>query len=255
MSNWRITFADNLNDAYRKIGFSKKSILIENNDNNSIKVYMANKENIVFLIEEGALGIPPEIQEGMGGIFVGMDYNVFCFDKSLKNSEKTLKDQLANFAPNTDVNYGRKLAKSTRYEGLYMNYILDKFHIDVVEQFYAMTFIFDKFIFVGFRGTDTTFIGWKEDFNIALMDVIPSQVDATEYLNKVGNLIDKPILVGGHSKGGNLSLYATMYCENNIRNRIHRIFNHDGPGFNKDVYETKEFLDVKDKMMHYKPLF
>ena len=143
----------------------------------------------------------------------------------------------------------RKLSKSTRYEGLYMNYILNKFYINKVQQFYAMTFIFEKFIFVGFRGTDPTFIGWKEDFNIVLMDVIPSQVDATEYLNKIGKLIDKPILIGGHSKGGNLSLYATMYCEECVRNKIHRIFNHDGPGFNKDVYETKEFLDVKDKMI------
>ena len=92
----------------------------------------------------------------------------------------------------------RKLAKSTRYEGLYMNYILNKFYINKVQQFYAMTFIFEKFIFVGFRGTDPTFIGWKEDFNIVLMDVIPSQVDATEYLNKIGKLIDKPILIGGH---------------------------------------------------------
>ena len=141
------------------------------------------------------------------------------------------------------------LAKTTRSEGLKMNYLLDKFHIDIVEQFYAMCFIFDKFIFVGFRGTDTTLLGWKEDFNMVLMDVIPSQVDATDYLNKIGKLTEKPLLVGGHSKGGNLALYATMYCDKELQNRIKRIFNHDGPGFNKDVYDTKEFLAVKDKMI------
>ena len=80
----------------------------------------------------------------------------------------------------------RVLANTTRYEGLKMNYLLDKFHIDTVEQFYSMCFIFEKFIFVAFRGTDTTLLGWKEDFNMVLMDVIPSQVDATDYLNKIG---------------------------------------------------------------------
>lgn len=143
----------------------------------------------------------------------------------------------------------RVLANTTRYEGLKMNYLLDKFHIDTVEQFYSMCFIFEKFIFVAFRGTDTTLLGWKEDFNMVLMDVIPSQVDATDYLNKIGKITDKYLLVGGHSKGGNLALYATMYCDKELHPRIKRIFNHDGPGFNKDVYDTKEFLDVKDKMI------
>lgn len=169
---------------------------------------------------------------------------------SYLNDEKNILSLTCNtLSEKENIKLLKKLAKTTRYEGLYMNYILDKFHIDVVQQFYAMTFEFEKFIFIGFRGTDTTFLGWKEDFNLALLNVIPSQVDATDYLNKIGNLTDKNILVGGHSKGGNLSLYATMYCEDSIRNRIKKIFNHDGPGFNKDIYETKEFLEVKDRMI------
>lgn len=148
-----------------------------------------------------------------------------------------------------DKRKNKKLLKlikdSKRFEGLKMNYFYNKFLSNELQQFCAMCFIFDDFIFVGYRGTDTTLIGWKEDFYMALMDAIPSQITAKNYLNKVAELETKPLFLGGHSKGGNLALFSAMHCDRKIIKRIGVIFNYDGPGFNKDIYDMPEYIEVE----------
>ena len=39
--------------------------------------------------------------------------------------------------------------------------------------------------------------------------------------------------LGGHSKGGNLAVYAGIHAEENVRGQIERIYSHDGPGMNE----------------------
>ena len=55
-------------------------------------------------------------------------------------------------------------------------------------QFSATTFACDEFVFVAFRGTDASLVGWREDFNLALESPVPSQVlglaFATEQLER-----------------------------------------------------------------------
>lgn len=107
-------------------------------------------------------------------------------------------------------------------------------------QFAAMTFeLDDQTIVVAFRGTDGSMIGWKEDFDLSVMDEIPSQKAAAKYIDRTfrrwGGLRGKKIYVTGHSKGGNLAVYGACLCSPEIRRNIIEAFSFDGPGFSANT--------------------
>lgn len=99
--------------------------------------------------------------------------------------------------------------------------------------------------YVAFRGTDDTMVGWKENFNMTFQ-TMPSQTEARDYLNRVAQAVDGPLWVGGHSKGGNLAVYATSTCSASVRERIVRCFSHDGPGFTDEVRNAVPWTDADD---------
>ena len=61
---------------------------------------------------------------------------------------------------------------------------------------------------VAFRGTDNTVIGWREDFDMAYTTRVPAQEAAILYLSRAAALSKRPLRLVGHSKGGNLAVYA-----------------------------------------------
>ena len=104
------------------------------------------------------------------------------------------------------------------------------------KQFSAITFrLPGGGSYVAYRGTDNTLVGWKENFNMAFSTAIPSQVTSTSYLALAAEQTSGPLWVGGHSKGGNLAVYATMTVGDDVRGRIERCFTHDGPGFTDEM--------------------
>lgn len=117
------------------------------------------------------------------------------------------------------------------------------------EQFAAATFLLpDGSSYIAFRGTDSTLVGWKEDFNMAFQSPVPSQVSAQEYLEEAAAALDGPLYVGGHSKGGNLAVYAAIMCPHAQQDRIVRAFSHDGPGFNENFLRGKGFARMRDRI-------
>ena len=109
---------------------------------------------------------------------------------------------------------------------------------------------------VTFRGTDDTLTGWKEDCNIAALDVVPAQEDALNYLTYVAehssvNISGRDIIVTGHSKGGNLAVYAACMAPEDVRNRIRFVVNWDGPGFRKPFFEGKGFIELNARNAIY----
>ena len=64
---------------------------------------------------------------------------------------------------------------------------------------------------------------------------VPSQRAATDYLERVAGLVEGPLYVGGHSKGGNLAVYAACTCSDAVSSRLIRVFSHDGPGFTAET--------------------
>lgn len=113
------------------------------------------------------------------------------------------------------------------------------------KQFGAVTFRLDgQTAYVAFRGTDSTLLGWKEDFNMAFQSPVPSQEEALRYLEAAARQCPGALLAGGHSKGGNLAVYAAMKCGAPAQDRIVRIYSHDGPGFKEDVLNSGAFRRI-----------
>lgn len=127
---------------------------------------------------------------------------------------------------------------------------------DVAEkQFAAVTFEFAKNnAFIAFRGTDGTIVGWKEDFNMAFMSPVPAQKDATAYLAASANADKKrKLIVGGHSKGGNLAIYSSVFCDEKTQKQITAVLNFDGPGFEQNILLSAEFTKMLPKLQTYLP--
>jgi hypothetical protein len=112
-------------------------------------------------------------------------------------------------------------------------------------------------VFISFRGTDDNIIGWREDFNMAYRTPVGAQIKSTEYVENVARLLARKrnlrFYLGGHSKGGNLAVYAAMTCDEKIKRRIGRIYNMDGPGFRPDFMEKLDYDNIKDKILKIVP--
>lgn len=132
-------------------------------------------------------------------------------------------------------------------------------YINVVEkqwetQFSAVTYILDDgTVYVAYRGTDESIVGWKEDFNMAFLSPVPGQVYSVRYLNTVAEKLDKPFYIGGHSKGGNLAVYSAMKCPDHVQKRIIRIYSMDGPGFRPEVFTSGEYGMIADRVVKILP--
>ena len=138
-----------------------------------------------------------------------------------------------------------EMAGKGRFGGTVMAYYYDVIDTNVDVQLAALTFYLpDGTAFVAFRGTDDTVVGWKEDFNLSYMLATEGQRRAAEYLTRHFSGQSISIRVGGHSKGGNLAMYAAVCAEKAVRDRIIAVYNNDGPGFLKEFTETEAYRDM-----------
>lgn len=132
-------------------------------------------------------------------------------------------------------------------------------YINVIEkewetQFSAVTFLLENnAVYVAFRGTDETIVGWKEDFNMAFLSPVPCQAYSVKYLNMVADEIHSPVIVGGHSKGGNLAVYSAMHCSPHVKKLIQKIYSMDGPGFRPETLKSGCYEAVADKVVKILP--
>lgn len=121
-------------------------------------------------------------------------------------------------------------------------------------QFSAITFVLpDKWALVAYRGTDDTLIGWKEDFNLAYLPIIPSQEEAAAYLNAIAPYLPEDLYVTGHSKGANLAVWASFNCDPSVRARLRKVWSNDGPGFAKGTLTSPAYLEMRPIMQFVVP--
>lgn len=122
------------------------------------------------------------------------------------------------------------------------------------EQFAAMTFLLPTGeSYVAFRGTDSTIVGWKEDLNMAYLCPVPAQTEALGYLLEALERHPGTVYVGGHSKGGNLAVYAAACCPDAAQARIGRVFSHDGPGFDDEFRAQPGFRRMQGRLVKTVP--
>ena len=72
-------------------------------------------------------------------------------------------------------------------------------------------------------------------------DAVPAQRDAVAYAEYAAEAIGRPMIIGGHSKGGNLAAYAGIFMNDKTREQVLDIYNFDGPGFNENTCALPEF--------------
>ena len=121
-------------------------------------------------------------------------------------------------------------------------------------QFSATTYLpGDGSAYVAFRGTDDTLVGWKEDFNMAFTPTVPAQAQASRYLESVLRALPNPLHLGGHSKGGNLAVYAAIHADAADRARILDVYNNDGPGFHRQMLSSEAYLSMQSRIRSIVP--
>ena len=148
----------------------------------------------------------------------------------------------------------RELIKSPRFSEINIGYFESQYSKKRGEQFAAMTaFLPDGSAAVVFRGTDWSLVGWKEDLNLTYSDELPAQRSAVEYLTKIAQIHDGDIYVVGHSKGGNLAVYAATMAPESVTQRIIDVTSLDGPGFGEAFMASPEYARIKDRVRTYMP--
>lgn len=153
-----------------------------------------------------------------------------------------------------DIDLFPLLAESKRFGKIRLSKYVNKLDVESEKQFSAITIILpDDIIYVAYRGTDNTIVGWKEDFNMSFSELVPSQTDAAIYLDEVSKSYKCKIRVGGHSKGGNLAIYAATFCNPKIQDRIISVYNNDGPGFCDKVVNSKQYEAILSRVHTYIP--
>ena len=127
---------------------------------------------------------------------------------------------------------------------------------DEATQFAAMTYLLpDGSAAVAFRGTDDTLVGWKEDLALSFDSPVPAQEAAAAYLQAVAAAYPGPLRVMGHSKGGNLAVYAAAMAEEALQKRIVSLINYDGPGMDPRTLQSPGYQRIRERMDIYFPHF
>lgn len=122
-------------------------------------------------------------------------------------------------------------------------------------QFDAVSFLLpDHSIFVTFMGTDRSLVGWKEDFNMSFLSSVPAQRRAEAYALEMANVTpDRALRIGGHSKGGNLAVWAAVHLPEEVQGRLLAAYNNDGPGFSVDLLSMEGHRRIADRIHTYVP--
>ena len=150
----------------------------------------------------------------------------------------------------------RAMAESVRYGDLLVDYQGGKLDEELQTQFSAVTVrLGEGLSYLSFRGTDNTVVGWKEDLNMSFLCPIPGQRMAAEYARRVAEKLPGRLIFGGHSKGGNLAVYAAAFCGEDVQERIDAVYNFDGPGFFDKILKTDEYKNICGRIHTFVPQF
>ncbi|MFB0918518.1 MAG: DUF2974 domain-containing protein [Clostridiaceae bacterium] len=186
---------------------------------------------------------------------VSDDLIEYPFYEVIENLLKKDRPSEAYFIVNiSNIRMMKELLKSIRYKDVLVSSYRERKDSDLVCQFGGMAFHYgDEETFIAFRGTDSTYLGWKESLELSFKDRIPSQVEGVKYINEYAPSFRKNIKIGGHSKGGNIAIYAGVLSDAIFKDRINFIYSFDGPGFREETGISGKVLDEKDKIMTYIP--
>ena len=197
----------------------------------------------------------------------------FPFDAIIPGPEENLRVSLGEMADYVQrwkpiFEYGREncftykndlvllkaLGSSKRYKDCELCGYVNVVDANREFQFSAISIVTSKnSSYIAYRGTDSTLVGWKENFKMCYIEAVPSQLRAVSYIETMAQIINGTFWLGGHSKGGNLAVYAAANCSKEVQQRITAVYSNDGPGFHKKVIEREGFAAIRDRIQTFVP--
>ncbi|BDD41239.1 DUF2974 domain-containing protein [Streptococcus ruminantium] len=217
---------------------------IEENQYDSFYDQPVNKLDLLALAELSYLPFDNLVPFSFEESGIRLDHLAEIFDETYQHNfpcfSMVTKNRLALFA---------LLAKSKRFKHLKAFGFVNDYQLNQEKQFSAISYRLDRqIILTCFRGTDDTIIGWKEDFHMTYMDEIPAQRAASAYLKKLMACQSGNYYLAGHSKGGNLALYAACQLPSKLQESIQAIYPFDAPGLHKKYLETPNYQAIKNRV-------
>ncbi len=146
------------------------------------------------------------------------------------------------------------MTEAARFAGTQVSWYYDV--VDTAEDIQLAVASFwlpDGTVFVAFRGTDSSIVGWKEDFLLSYLPETEGQRRAAAYMNAHFSEGDTPIRVGGHSKGGNLAVFAAVSACSEVRKKIQAVYSNDGPGFLEAFTQSEAYRDMLPRIVSIVP--
>lgn len=175
--------------------------------------------------------------------------------KRYMQGHKSAPANLGAILPHEILSLMTHCARSHRFGSTQLIGYVNSISDNEQKQFSAVTFLIGNDIcVVAFRGTDDTIIGWKECLNMSFMSPIPAQSDAVRYLEELAYAFPtRKIYVTGHSKGGNLAVWSASKCSDGVNSRIEAVYNHDGPGFDREFIESDGYIGTRERIHTFVP--
>ncbi|MBQ2829672.1 MAG: DUF2974 domain-containing protein [Oscillospiraceae bacterium] len=169
--------------------------------------------------------------------------------------ENGFAEDMGVLVPDSIPELLRRCAQSARFGDVLLYGYDAQLDLAREKQFAAVSMaLSDGTVYIAFRGTDDTLVGWKEDFNMSFLPVVPSQAESLVYLRRAAQVYRRfKLRLGGHSKGGNLAVYSAVQCEEAIQRRIAAVYNNDGPGFSSDILQTEAYRRMEERILTIVP--
>lgn len=189
-------------------------------------------------------------------------FSYLPFDKIEFTEEETVHSIAEKMKDFTDEDFKREgdrelmaaLGADPRFRDLAVtDYVKDN-NEAAERQFSAVTIhLSNKVCYLSFCGTDSTLLGWKEDFNLSFMENVSAQLAGLAYARMVTAKYPKKVRIGGHSKGGNIAVYSAVNLPASVQRRIIKVCNYDGPGFSRSFIDSHNYTAVIDRVYTFIP--
>ena len=170
-------------------------------------------------------------------------------------TKRTPHADMGVLVPDKIPGLAQKMAASARFRDVLLSGYVCKLDEQTETQFAALCAALpDGTVYAAFRGTDDTIVGWKEDFNMGFLPIVPAQREAADYLRAAAAAFpSQKLRAGGHSKGGNLAVYAAVWCGESVQDQLLAVYNNYGPGFHTSLLDRPEHQRIANRIQTILP--
>ena len=148
----------------------------------------------------------------------------------------------------------QRCSMTKRFSNVILCDYINNVNEEIDKQFAAIHFLLDNGCdVVAFRGTDVTVTGVKESAMLSYMFPVPAQIEALYYFQETAMVHSGDIILCGHSKGGNLAVFAAVNCSNSLKKRLKGVYEFDAPGFPRYFFDRYDYCQIKSNIHFYTP--